>query len=248
MPVGQTVAVIGEAGEDVSLRRRRAPAAAPRRPRAERTRRRALPSRPATAAPSAATNGGRIKASPLARRIARERGIELAPSAAPARTAGSSPRTSSAPRLRRRRRRPRCCPVATGEVESVPLTNIRKTIARRLTAAWTVPGVRADRLRRHDPRERARRARRASATPTCASPSPTCSSRCARQALARHPDVNVQFTDEALLRFPTANVGIAVATDAGARRAGDPLRRAALARRDRRARAPTSSAARARAS
>ena len=35
------------------------------------------------------------------------------------------------------------------------------------------------------------------------------------QGLVRHPDVNVQFTDEALLRFPNANVGLAVATDQG---------------------------------
>ena len=31
----------------------------------------------------------------------------------------------------------------------------------------------------------------------------------------RHPDVNVQFTEEALLRFPTANIGIAVAAPHG---------------------------------
>jgi pyruvate dehydrogenase E2 component (dihydrolipoamide acetyltransferase) len=35
------------------------------------------------------------------------------------------------------------------------------------------------------------------------------------QALARHPDVNVQFTDDALLRFPSADIGLAVATDQG---------------------------------
>jgi pyruvate dehydrogenase E2 component (dihydrolipoamide acetyltransferase) len=35
------------------------------------------------------------------------------------------------------------------------------------------------------------------------------------QALMRHPDVNVQYADDALLRFPTANVGIAVAAPQG---------------------------------
>jgi pyruvate dehydrogenase E2 component (dihydrolipoamide acetyltransferase) len=34
-------------------------------------------------------------------------------------------------------------------------------------------------------------------------------------ALARHRDVNVQFTEEAILRYPTANVGIAVAAPQG---------------------------------
>src|SRR5262249_11726523 len=105
-------------------------------------------------------------------------------------------------------------PVVTGEVESIPLSNVRRTIARRLTAAWTVPAfeltVSADmtranelveRVREHDPELRV--------TVTdlllkvCA------------QALARHPDVNVQYTDEALLRFPSANVGLAVATEHG---------------------------------
>ena len=104
--------------------------------------------------------------------------------------------------------------MATGEVESVPLSSTRKTIARRLTAAWTVPAfeltVSADmtranglvaRLRDRDPEVRI--------TVTdllvkvCA------------QGLVRHPDVNVQYTDDALLRFPTADVGLAVATDQG---------------------------------
>ena len=31
------------------------------------------------------------------------------------------------------------------------------------------------------------------------------------QALMRHPDVNVQYSDDALLAFPSADVGIAVA-------------------------------------
>jgi pyruvate dehydrogenase E2 component (dihydrolipoyllysine-residue acetyltransferase) len=34
-------------------------------------------------------------------------------------------------------------------------------------------------------------------------------------ALARHRDVNVQFTEEALLRFPAANIGLAVAAPSG---------------------------------
>src|SRR5262249_17957230 len=35
------------------------------------------------------------------------------------------------------------------------------------------------------------------------------------QALVRHPDVNVQFAEDAILRFPTANVGIAAAAPQG---------------------------------
>src|SRR5690242_3243492 len=74
VPVGQTVAFIGSEGEDVPD----VAAAAP--PQEEE----AKPSAPEPAAaqeapPEAtvASGNGRIKASPLARRIARERGIEL---------------------------------------------------------------------------------------------------------------------------------------------------------------------------
>jgi pyruvate dehydrogenase E2 component (dihydrolipoamide acetyltransferase) len=105
-------------------------------------------------------------------------------------------------------------PATTGEVESIPLSSVRKTIARRLTAAWEVPvfelSISAEmtranellaHLRERDPELRV--------TVTdllvkvCA------------QALARHHEVNVQFTEDALLRFPSANVGIAVATPQG---------------------------------
>src|SRR5207244_2635567 len=76
-PVGQTIAFIGEEGEEL-------PAAeqAPRRePEPEREEASQAAAEPAPAEPqkaAAPTNGGRIKASPLARRIARERGIDLA--------------------------------------------------------------------------------------------------------------------------------------------------------------------------
>src|SRR4051812_35977180 len=75
VPVGRTIAVIGEEGEEVTLAERGGkpePETAPheeppRAPKAE------------AAAPAEPTRtDGRIKASPLARRIARERGIELA--------------------------------------------------------------------------------------------------------------------------------------------------------------------------
>jgi pyruvate dehydrogenase E2 component (dihydrolipoamide acetyltransferase) len=208
VPVGQTVAVIGEEGEEVSVASR-GPApepatgeAAPAPPVAER---------PAAADGGARAAGGRVKASPLARRIARERGIELST----LRGTGPDGRIV-AEDVERAEAAPAAAPapVPLGEVESVPLTSVRKTIARRLTAAWEVPvfelvvsaemtraNALLERLRELDPELRV--------TVTdllvkvCA------------QALVRHPDVNVQFGDDALLRFPSANVGIAVATPQG---------------------------------
>src|SRR5437016_1043448 len=113
-PVGQTIAFIGEEGEEL-------PAAEP------------APAEPQKAA--APTNGGRIKASPLARRIARERGIDLA------QLSGTGPEGRIvAEDVERAEARPAAAAaVPAGEIESVPLTSIRKTIARRLTAAWQAP-------------------------------------------------------------------------------------------------------------
>src|SRR4051812_41925599 len=76
VPVGQTVAFIGSEGEDVP---EVAAGAAPE----EEAQEEATPSEPEPAPTQArqdaaiASGNGRIKASPLARRIARERGIEL---------------------------------------------------------------------------------------------------------------------------------------------------------------------------
>src|SRR4051812_7320460 len=77
VPVGTAVAYVGEAGEDVPA------GTGTRRAQEEKPREEApVPAEPAQAAtpeaaPVAASgNGGRIKASPLARRIARERGID----------------------------------------------------------------------------------------------------------------------------------------------------------------------------
>jgi pyruvate dehydrogenase E2 component (dihydrolipoamide acetyltransferase) len=225
VPVGQTVAVIGEAGEDFSFTDAGAPASAekpaeaptrePEREEGREAAGEAAQAEPATAASSAATNGGRIKASPLARRIARERGIELST----VRGTGPEGRIVAEDVERAQAAPPAApaalpAPVATGEVESVPLSNIRKTIARRLTAAWTVPAfeltVSADMTRANALVERVRERD----TEVRVTVTDLLLKVCA-QALARHPDVNVQFTDDALLRFPTANVGLAVATEQG---------------------------------
>jgi len=204
-PVGQTVAWIGEPGEEIKEE-----AAPP--PSAKETRE---PSSSETnlvreVTPPPSTNGGRIKASPLARRIARERGIDLAA------LRGTGPegriiaedveKAQAAPAPR--------APVPVGEVESIPLTSIRKTIARRLTAAWQAPvfqlTLSADMTRANELVARSRELNpdvRVTVTDVLA--------KICAQALMRHRDVNVQYTEDALLRFPTANVGIAVAAPQG---------------------------------
>src|SRR5437899_4409306 len=75
-PVGQTIAWIGQQGEEIKEAPVADAAAASKPAAVEAT----PPSTSASAPPEAHANGTdtRIKASPLARRIARERGIELA--------------------------------------------------------------------------------------------------------------------------------------------------------------------------
>jgi pyruvate dehydrogenase E2 component (dihydrolipoamide acetyltransferase) len=204
-PVGQTIAYIGEQGEEVKE-------AAPkeRKPKVE-----AAPPEPEKVSDTkkvsdtSASNGGRIKASPLARRIARERGIDLSA------VSGTGPDGRIvAGDVERGAPAAPAQAAPSAEVESVPLTSVRKTIARRLTAAWQAPvfqlTLSADMTRANDLVARARELNpdvRITVTDLLA--------KVCAQALMRHRDVNVQFADDALLKFPTANIGIAVAAPAG---------------------------------
>jgi pyruvate dehydrogenase E2 component (dihydrolipoamide acetyltransferase) len=226
VPVGQTVAVIGEEGEDVpegepeaepqvdeepQEEGSRAPARDEERARG-REAEAAVETAPAELQP--ATTDGRVKASPLARRIARERGIDLA------QLRGTGPdgrivaedveRAEAAPR-------PTAAPAAVvGEAETEQLSSIRKTIARRLTKAWEAPvfqiSMSADMTRAQELRERlVERTREGETKPTVSD----LITKASAAALLRHPAVNAHYEDETITRFPTANVGMAVATDRG---------------------------------
>jgi pyruvate dehydrogenase E2 component (dihydrolipoamide acetyltransferase) len=203
-PVGQTVAWIGEPGEEIA-----APVEAP--PKAETPEPSPPPANLVPEVSAPAPSNGRIKASPLARRIAREKGIDLST------LQGTGPEGRIIAEDVERgtpAARPAAAPVPVGEVESIPLTSIRKTIARRLTAAWQAPvfqlTVSADMTRANELVAKARELNpdvRVTVTDVLA--------KVCAQALMRHRDVNVQYTEDALLRFPTANVGIAVAAPQG---------------------------------
>jgi pyruvate dehydrogenase E2 component (dihydrolipoamide acetyltransferase) len=229
VPVGQTVAVIGEEGETVDAgapSSAEKPAAAPaREPDREAGRGAAAEAAAAETSQRPAAGGsaedatasppadGRVKASPLARRIARERGVDLAA------LSGSGPdgrivaedveHAEAAPA-----RAPAAAPAPPGEVETIPLTSVRRTIARRLSAAAQIPvfqlTVSADMTRTNALVERARQL-----TPDVRLTVTDVLAKLAAQALVRHPDVNVQFGDEGLLRFPTVNIGIAAAAPQG---------------------------------
>jgi pyruvate dehydrogenase E2 component (dihydrolipoamide acetyltransferase) len=212
--VGQTIAYLGEEGEHIDAESddsasEKAEAESPaEKPAPERE-------RTMTAAVSEARADGRVKASPLARRIARERGVDLAA------LSGTGPegrivaedveRASVVPA---EVPAPPAAPAPPGEVEQLPLTKVRKTIARRLTEAWQVPvfqlQVSADMARVNE-----LLARRKELEPDARVTVTDVLTKVCAQALMRHTDVNVQFTDEALLRFPSANVALAVAAPQG---------------------------------
>jgi pyruvate dehydrogenase E2 component (dihydrolipoamide acetyltransferase) len=220
VPVGQTIAVIGEEGEAASVEDKQPAPEEPEEPKPAKaepdTSGGSRRDETATTHPQAANGGDRIKASPLARRIARERGIQLEG----LRGTGPEGRIIAEDLERAATRPEETRPAAAAVtdvpqgVESVPLTKIRATIARRLTEAWTVPvfqlTVSADMTLANELVERARELNpgvRVTVTDLL--------TKVSAMALMRHRDVNVQFTPEALLRFPTANVGLAVAAPTG---------------------------------
>ena len=159
VPVSEPVAVIGEPGEDGGDAGKRGGGGSGKRDGASRNQPTSMPPAPpaSTASESAGSEvrgqarparsvttapaQGRLKASPLARRIAAERGVDLgevegsgpegrivardlenAPAAAATRPAGAPASASPLPRV-----------PAGQPYTDVPLTQIRKTIAKRLS-------------------------------------------------------------------------------------------------------------------
>jgi pyruvate dehydrogenase E2 component (dihydrolipoamide acetyltransferase) len=176
--------------------------------------------RPVGQAPPGRAPGERAKASPLARRVARERGLDLAA------IVGTGPdgrivaedveRASAAPAAPAPAAPPPGPEAAPAEAEVVELTSVRRTIARRLTEAWQAPvfqlTVTADATQLLATREQmVERLREGEAKPTVSD----VLTRLVAAALMRHRPVNAHFVDGRIHRYPTANVGIAVATPNG---------------------------------
>ena len=220
--VGTTIAVIGDDSNDVTVQE--APAAAGEAAAAPEE----APAAPAADAPlsagngsapepAAASPGARIKASPLARRIARERGLELSAIAgtgpdgrilaedverAPV---GGAPEAAPAP----------LAPPSV-EVEVIRLSTVRKTIARRLTEAWTAPvfqlGVSIDMSETLHLREQlVSRLSEGDAKPTVND----LLTKFVGVALMQHRAVNATFAGDEIHRHPGAHVGMAVAAPNG---------------------------------
>ena|SRR6186997_295912 len=230
--VGTTVGIIGAQDEDVSAVLADAqggnggPAAA-----AEAPPEGAPTAEPAAEAPGAAADdsaaepapapapeaqpvraeGEPVKASPLARRIARERGVDLA------QVVGTGPEGRViAEDVEKAAIRPAPAAADQPEFEVVELTSTRKTIARRLTEAWQAPvfqlTVSADASELVATRERMLELLREGETKPTVSDVLT---RIVASALMRHRAVNANFVDGKIHRFSAANVGLAVAAPSG---------------------------------
>jgi pyruvate dehydrogenase E2 component (dihydrolipoamide acetyltransferase) len=199
-----------------------APAPSKRQPRAEREEKAAKattkPKREAE--PAEAPDGdGRVKASPLAKRMASDAGIALD------RVKGSGPggriirrdieaaAKSPAPAAAAARRAP-----GGPEIEEVPVSQMRKTIAKRLvTSIGPVPTfyltIDVDMSRLLAAREQVN-ARLEAMDGGKASINDFLIKALA-MALARHPEVNAQWQDTVIVRHHRVHVGVAVAVDEG---------------------------------
>ncbi|HET8624359.1 MAG TPA: dihydrolipoamide acetyltransferase family protein [Gemmatimonadales bacterium] len=243
VPVSAEVAVIGEPGEAVSAAKQ--PAAAPKaaeeqatQPAPGRNQPVSMPPAPspdadgasaatpvsgAAAAPPAPSPPGtpadRLRASPLARRIAAERGIDLAAvqGSGPegrviARDLEAAPvRTPAGPTVAEPARQPPA-PLPSSGFTDVPLTQIRKTIAQRL--AQSIGPIPTFYLTTEVDMERTAELR--TALPEDGRPSfNDIIIKTTAMALRQHPMVNAWWQDDRIRQWHDIHVSMAVAIDDG---------------------------------
>ena len=187
-------------------------------------------------APASAPTSGPVRTSPLARRLAREHGIDLSSitgtgpggrivradvDAAVAR-AGRGPQPAG---------RSQTAPAATATAapvaqrreddEVVPLSPVRRITAERLTASAAAPQfylttmVEADRLLAVRADVNAGLAARAGDGEAVKVSVTDLLVRICALVLRQHPEVNASWGGDAILRHPRVNVGVAVAMDDG---------------------------------
>jgi pyruvate dehydrogenase E2 component (dihydrolipoamide acetyltransferase) len=159
-PVNGIIAIVGKEGTDITPLLQDAPAASAAAPAAEGTATPAAASAPAEET-EVSHSDGRVKASPLARKIAKEKGIDInavkgsaeggrivkkdiedfKPGAAPA-AAAAAPATESAAAPAKAAAAPIVLPTVTGveKFTEKPVSQMRKVIAKRLSESlFTAP-------------------------------------------------------------------------------------------------------------
>ncbi len=234
-PVGTVIGVIAAGDEEIGEVGTAAPAAKAESPKQE-TPQAAAPKaespRPAAAeptsaaaaaapkpAPAATGDGGRVKASPLARKMAAESGLELRS------VQGSGPGgritkrdiESAATRPAGAGARAAVRTQGGPDYEDVPLTQMRKTIAKRLvTSLGPVPTfyltIEADMTRMQQARAGVNARLEQSGIKTSINDFII---KAVAAALRQHPEVNAQWTDSAIRKWHRVHVGVAVAVEDG---------------------------------
>ena len=218
VPVNQLIGLILEDGEDASaLEGASALVAAPAAPPAAAA--------PALAAPAPAKTGNRIIASPLARRLATAKGVDLAT------VTGSGPKgrivkrdvESAAPGAPAPKAEAPSPPPPPGaplspmpDFEAVPHSSMRKTISRRLTeSARDIPHFNVSVDVQLDPLLDTRKRLNARDGAEQKISVNDFVIKAIALALARVPACNVSYTDEATLFHQRADISIAVSIDGG---------------------------------
>jgi pyruvate dehydrogenase E2 component (dihydrolipoamide acetyltransferase) len=219
-PVGEIIAVIADADEDVSDVSGSSGGTAPAPPVAEVARDAAPVAAAVENAPTtpAGIEGGRVKASPLARRLADDLGVDLT------RVEGSGPGGRVVKRdVELAKEQGAAAPAAApwspdeAEYEDVPVSQMRKTIAKRLVQSiGPVPHffltIDVDMSRVLDARKSIngmleKRGEKVSINDIVL--------KAVAGALKAHPDCNAQWHDGFVRRFNAVHLGVAVAIDDG---------------------------------
>ncbi len=223
--VGDTIAIVGKPGDDISALLAEgstapAPKAAASKPAPAA--RAAASAAPTAAAPTAAP-GARVRSSPLARKLAQQKGIDLRSvrgtgpggrvvrrdldglvgGAGPAMAGAAARDVPTAPVLQ---------PGPGDQV--IPVSNMRKVIAKRLSdSMYTAPhyyltvAVGMDELLAARTRLNSGRDKKISVNAFLMG--------IAARALQRHPRVNSTWNGDNILQHPTADIGLAVALPDG---------------------------------
>ena len=228
VPVNGIIAVIGEEGADYKALLNAGSGAS-----ATQSEPTATPAATVAAAAqsteesTSATGGDRLKASPLAKKLAQEKGIDISkvagsgengrivkrdvdafvPSAAPKADAQPAAESKPAPAA------PAVAP-ATGGYEDIPVSQMRKTIARRLSESlFTAPHfyvtmeINMDKAMALRPQLNEASSSKISFNDMVIKASAL--------ALKKHPEVNSAWLGDKIRRYNYVNIGVAVAVDEG---------------------------------
>ncbi len=227
VPVDGVIAVVGEEGADYkALLNEGAPQAAASEQKPAEASAAPVPAASAENTDPQAADGDRLKASPLAKKLAEEKGIDIkkvtgsgengrivkrdidsfVPSAASAET--------PAPAVAPARTAPAAAPAPVGGYEDIPVSQMRKTIARRLSESlFTAPHfyvtmeINMDKAMALRPQLNEASTAKISFNDMVVKASAL--------ALKRHPEVNSAWLGDKIRRYHYVNVGVAVAVDEG---------------------------------